>query len=244
MLERAIAEDVIWHDAECGAYREDLGLWLALADATGGPVADVGAGTGRVALALAEAGHEVIACDIEQVLIDELLYRASAISAGSLSGVVCDARDLNGVPDDLPLVIVPMQSVQLLGGMRGRRAFMRAAQARLRRGGVLAMAIANALAAFDGDADGLPPADTISVAGELYVSQTVAITEADGQATIHRIRTTQGDPSGAHHTVSLDLLTADELETEAAMLGFSVLPRQQIFETSEYVGSTVVMLRA
>ena len=50
---------VIWHDLECGGYREDLPLWRALADRAGGPVLDVGAGTGRVALDLARAGHEV-----------------------------------------------------------------------------------------------------------------------------------------------------------------------------------------
>ena len=67
MVGGTVAEEAIWHDVECGSYREDLTLWLALADATGGPVADVGAGTGRVALALARAGHDVTGANIVEV---------------------------------------------------------------------------------------------------------------------------------------------------------------------------------
>src|SRR4051794_40089314 len=48
--------DALWHDLECGAYREDLALWHTLAGVTGGPVLDVGAGTGRVSLDLAARG--------------------------------------------------------------------------------------------------------------------------------------------------------------------------------------------
>ena len=40
--------EALWHDLECGAYGEDLPLWRALAGEAGGPVLDVGAGTGRV----------------------------------------------------------------------------------------------------------------------------------------------------------------------------------------------------
>ncbi len=47
----ATAERAIWHDAECGAYAADLALWEELAAAAGGPVLDLGCGTGRVALA-------------------------------------------------------------------------------------------------------------------------------------------------------------------------------------------------
>ena len=51
--------DVVWHDLECSGYDEDLPLWHALAAETGGPVLDVGAGTGRVSLELADAGVPV-----------------------------------------------------------------------------------------------------------------------------------------------------------------------------------------
>ena len=60
---------VIWHDLECGAYTEDLPVWRALAARHGGPVLDVGAGTGRVTLDLARAGHAVTALDTDPALL-------------------------------------------------------------------------------------------------------------------------------------------------------------------------------
>ena len=51
--------EVIWHDIECGGYAADLPLWRELAAAEAGPVLDVGAGAGRVALELARHGHAV-----------------------------------------------------------------------------------------------------------------------------------------------------------------------------------------
>ena len=46
---------MIWHDVENGAYAADLPLWRELAREADGPVLDLGAGTGRVALDLAAA---------------------------------------------------------------------------------------------------------------------------------------------------------------------------------------------
>ena len=46
---------VIWHDLECGSYGEDLPLWRSLAAEYGDPVFELGAGTGRVTLALARS---------------------------------------------------------------------------------------------------------------------------------------------------------------------------------------------
>ena len=65
-------EAVIWHDVENGGYDVDLPLWRRLAQRAGGPVLDLGAGTGRVALALAEDGHDVTALDSDPDLIEEL----------------------------------------------------------------------------------------------------------------------------------------------------------------------------
>ena len=57
-----LPENAVWHDVECGGYRADLEFWRELAE---GAILDVGAGTGRIALRLAEEGHDVTALDLD-----------------------------------------------------------------------------------------------------------------------------------------------------------------------------------
>ena len=68
---------VVWHDVECGAYAADLPLWRELARAAAGPVLEIGAGTGRVALRPARAGFAVTALDRDGELLAELAGRAA-----------------------------------------------------------------------------------------------------------------------------------------------------------------------
>jgi ubiquinone/menaquinone biosynthesis C-methylase UbiE len=76
----------IWHDVECGAYLADLDLWEELAADGGGRVLDVGAGTGRVALHLARAGHEVTALDRDPQLLRVLEQRAAGLPVRTVVG--------------------------------------------------------------------------------------------------------------------------------------------------------------
>src|SRR4051795_9539624 len=83
--------DALWHYLECGAYREDLPLWRALAAEAGGPVLDVGAGAGRVTLDLAGVGGGMVALDVEAALVEALEHRATGLSVET---VAADARQL------------------------------------------------------------------------------------------------------------------------------------------------------
>ncbi len=114
----------IWHDLECGAYAEDLGLWRALVDAHGEPVLDVGAGTGRIALDLARRGARVTALDRDPELLAELRRRGEGLP---LDTVEADAREF-ALGRRFPLCIVPMQTIQLLDGPAGRAAFLTCAR--------------------------------------------------------------------------------------------------------------------
>ena len=175
---------MVWHDLECGAYAEDLPLWRELAGAVAGPVLDVGAGTGRVTLDLARRGVPVVALDAEASLLAALERRAAGLPVET---VVADAREFT-VARRFALVLVPMQTMQMLGGRAGRAAFLRRAWAHLEPGGLLAAAMADAMACFDEEHDMPPPPDVRDVLGMRFASQLLAVVEEDGRAALHRRR--------------------------------------------------------
>jgi SAM-dependent methyltransferase len=238
-LRQAMSLDVLWHDLECGAYEEDLPLWRTLAREAGGPVLDVGAGTGRVSLDLAARGVAVVALDANSSLLEALARRAGELCVETAVG---DARALD-LGRRFPLVLVPMQTLQLLGGPAGRAAFLRRARNHLEPGGLLAAAIADAMECFDDDHDLPPPPDACEIAGVRFASQLLAVVDDDGRAAIHRRREVTGREP-VEDVVRLDRVTADEVAAEAAALGFAAEPHLSIPQTEEYLGSTVVVLRA
>jgi SAM-dependent methyltransferase len=235
--------EVIWHDVECGAYAEDLPLWRDLATIHGGPVLDVGSGTGRVTLHLAARGHEVVALDRSADLIAALRDRATGLPVET---VVADAREIEVAGRRFGLILVPMQTVQLFDGPNGRARFLRCARAALAPGGVLAIAIADALETFD-EVRNLPPSpDMREIDGIVYASRPLSVHEEAGGAVIRRLRETvdtAGNITSEEDRIRLDRVAPATLEAEGAAAGFRVDRARAIPETDDYVGSTVVMLR-
>jgi SAM-dependent methyltransferase len=234
--------EVLWHDLECGGYEEDLPLWRELAGAAGGPVLDVGAGTGRVTLDLARRGISVVALDVDASLLAALEHRAARMPVET---ACADARDF-ALSQRFALVLVPMQTLQLLDGPAGRAAFLRCARRHLEPGGLVAAAIADAMDCFDEEHDMPPPPDVRDVAGIRFASQLLTVAEEDGRAAIHRRREITGpgeDYEVVENVVRLDRVTADAVAAEAAELGFLIEPHRSVPQTDEYLGSTVVMLR-
>ncbi len=234
---------VAFHDAECHAYRADLPLWRGLAMQAAGPVLDVGAGTGRVALDLAEHGHAVTALDSDAGLLAALTERA--VRAGlDVATVVADAEALPDGLGPFPLVLVPMQTVQLLGD---RPAFFAGARRVLAPGGLLALAIADELTAFSEEPGiELPAADVVEAEGWRFESQPVAVRLSPAVARIERIRTVQG-PDGtrtsADDAIDLRRVDAPTLTAEGAAAGLLPAPGHRIPPTEDHVGSAVVLLR-
>lgn len=237
-------EAVIWHDVECGSYDADLPLWRELAAAASGPVLDIGAGTGRVALDLASRGVEVTALDIDAALIGALAERAQAAGL-TVVAEVADARDFE-LPAAFAAIIVPMQTIQLLGGPAGRAGLLRSARAHLSPGGLLAIAIADALDGFDADHTEPPLPDIREHDGIVFASRPVAVHERETAVRIERIRevvAVDGTRTLTPNVIDLDRLDPAMLEAEARAAGLAVSPRLAVPQTDEYVGSTVVVLR-
>jgi SAM-dependent methyltransferase len=125
-------------------YRDDLAFWAALADELGGPVLDVGAATGRVAIELARRGHEVWAVDPSPDMRAELL----AALAGEDAAVAGRVRVRDGRLEGLslgrrfPLVVVAMNTMQVLLGEEDRRAAFASLAEHLAPGGRIAFDVA------------------------------------------------------------------------------------------------------
>ena len=233
----------LWHELECGAYRADLPLWRELAALTGGPILDVGAGTGRVARDLAARGHEVVALDRDPDLIAALKERAGDLP---LRAVVQDARAID-LPDRFALVIVPMQTIQLLNGTEERLALLRGVAAHLRPGGRFAAALADALEGFDADYDAPPLPDVLERDGWVYISQPVRVVEEDTAVRLERERSTvspAGERTAEPDTVRLARLDVLTVEAEGERAGLKPAGRRHIAPTKDHVGSQVVILRA
>jgi SAM-dependent methyltransferase len=136
----------------------DLDLYLALAARTGGPILELGCGTGRVAVPLAAAGHEVTAVDIDPAMLERARRRADA--AGAAVGGRIEFVEADMLRLDLPsagsfrLAIIALNSLFLLATRAAQREAFAAMARHLASGGLAVVDIwlpdADDLARFDG----------------------------------------------------------------------------------------------
>lgn len=238
-----LTDAAAWHDVECSLYGADLALWRSLADEHGGPVLDIGAGTGRVALDLAVQGHAVIAVDSEADLIAACAERAAARGL-DVTAIVGDARSLH-LSDTYPLAILPMQVAQLMGSDAGRGEMLTTVLAHLRPGGVLAIALADPFEGVPAE-EVLPPLpDVLEIDGWVLSSTPVAVRPVDGAVAIDRKRqavSPGGQLTEEPATIVLDNVDPVVLERQGAHAGYRVLAQKSVPATRDYVGSAVVML--
>ncbi len=161
--------------------------------------------------------------------------------------VQADARDFV-LTRRFALCLMPMQTVQLLGGPTERLRCLRCVRAHLRAGGLAALAISEALEPFHpGPGVRLPLPDQRELEGVVYSSQPTAI-RARANAFVLERRREIVELDGAHRTAEdrteLAALRAGELEREAERAGLRPRARRGIPATVDYVGSTVVILGA
>jgi SAM-dependent methyltransferase len=236
---------VAWHDVECASYEADLPLWRELAEERGGPVLDLGCGTGRVALDLAPRGHEVTGVDSDPALVAELARRARERGV-RVDAVTADVRSFS-LGRRFPLILAPMQVVQLLGGPEGRLRALACARDHLEPGGVVAVALADPFEAVP-PGEALPPLpDLRETQGWVLSSTPVAVRPEPGAVAVDRVRqavSPQGELSEGRVTIRLESVTPEELEQDAEGTGLRPIGRRAVPDTPDHVGSTVVVLGA
>lgn len=242
-----ISDAALWHDLECGRYTADLLCWRELAGTGGGPVLDIGAGTGRVAIDLARHGHEVTALDHDQELLRVLARRAERARV-QVTTAWADARDFQ-LNQTFSLIVVAMQTIQLLGAT-GRAQLLGCVVEHLSPRGRLAVAITERFDLYDagdGGPDVLPEPDVLDSAGAVYVSQPTAVRRTPEGYILERRReilAADAERVVVLHRERLDPLDAAQLEREGVAAGLRPAGRTVVAPTADHVGSVVVMLDA
>lgn len=139
----------------------DLDLYLALADRAAGPVLELAAGTGRLAVPLAVAGHAVTAVDLDPAMLVRAHARATAAGLdapggrGSLELIEADLLGLRlPAAGTFTLAILALNSITLLGSRTAQREALATMAAHLAPGGLAVVDVwlpdAEDLARFDG----------------------------------------------------------------------------------------------
>jgi SAM-dependent methyltransferase len=125
------------YDPWSRSVTEDVGFYVAESRKSGGTVVELGVGTGRIAIPIAEKGKRVIGVDSSREMLAACLRRAEDAGVAEL----LDLRlgDLRNPPlhEQVPLVICPFRSYLHLADDGERMEALAAARAALLPGGRL-----------------------------------------------------------------------------------------------------------
>jgi SAM-dependent methyltransferase len=215
----------------------DLDLWSALAAEAGGPVLELMAGSGRLAVPLAADGHDVTAVDVDAAMLARAGRRAAAAGPDAEARLELVLDDVVGLelapgptgPRRFALAFIALNSILLLPSREAQRAAWGALAAHLEPGGIAAVDAwlpdAHDLARYDGrlhleyhraDPESGRWVTKTAAAQHDSATQTVALT------TIYE----EGDPGQpAGRWVRRDvvrLVTAEELRSMAEAAGLTV----------------------
>jgi SAM-dependent methyltransferase len=133
----ALGESVIAGSAVDG----DTDFYRRLAAETGGPILDVGCGSGRIAAALVADGHEVVGVDLSAPMLRLAEQRRATLSADAaarLSFQQADMMTLN-LGRDFALVVTPSRVFQFALTTAAQRQALAALRSHVRPGGRLVL---------------------------------------------------------------------------------------------------------
>lgn len=111
MSDEVLYDDPQLYDEQYRDYRDDLPFYRRLADDYGAPLLELGAGTGRVTLALAQSGHRVVAVESNPAMLARARTRLSEIGLiDRVELIAGDMRDL-ALGRRFPLVLAPFNTL-------------------------------------------------------------------------------------------------------------------------------------
>jgi len=210
------------YDPWSASVVEDVGFYLDEARRSGGPVVELGVGTGRIAVPIAADGIRVIGVDSSRGMLEVAARRAA------LASVEVDLRlgDLRKPPvrERVPLVICPFRSMLHMQTDDDRRLALASVRGLLRPGGRFI---------FDVFA---PGAEDMAQTHNLWLEREPGIFElALWDETARTLTLTVRGPDG-ETTMSLAWLPPDEWRKLLEQAGFDVEACYGWFDRSPYTG--------
>jgi SAM-dependent methyltransferase len=116
------------YDLDLSEFDADVDLYVALAQRTGGPILELAIGSGRIAVPLAEAGHQVLGVDLDPAMVARARTRIQAADAADrielVEGDMATAASIDAVVRGGPyrLAILALQSILILNTPDGQKA--------------------------------------------------------------------------------------------------------------------------
>jgi SAM-dependent methyltransferase len=203
---------------------EDVSFYVDEARASGGPVVELGVGTGRVAIPTAAAGVRVIGVDSSRGMLDVCAEQAAAAGVAHLLDLrLGDLRD-PPVTERVPLVTCPFRSYLHLASEADRRRALRAAHDLLLPGGRLV---------FDVFA---PGADDVAETHARWLEREPGIYERADWDTCRRTLTLSVRDESRGATMTLAWLSNDEWRSLLERTGFQVVGCYGWFDRRAYSG--------
>lgn len=220
------------YDLDLVADPGDLDLYLALARRSDGPILELAAGTGRLAVPLAVADHRVTGVDVDPAMLERARIRAAAagVPAGRLELVEADARSVR--LDDagtFRLAFIALNSILLLPTRADQAQVVRTMAAHLAPGGTAVIDAwlpdADDLARFDGRVM-LEYVRDDPETGRSVTKTAAAVHDAATQTVVLAVTYDAAAPGGPvtrwQRRDRLRLVTADELDAFAEAAGLEV----------------------
>ena len=203
---------------------EDVPFYVAEARKAGGPVVELGVGTGRIAIPIAHRVIHVIGIDSSRAMLDACRRRAE--DAGVADRVELRLGDLRRPPIDEPvsLVICPFRSYLHLADDGERVEALEAARAALLPGGRLVF-----------DVFAPAPEDIAETHGRWLEREPDIYERADWNTEARTLTLSVRGPEGAA-TMALSWITRDEWQRLLEETGFTVEACYGWFDRTPYRG--------
>ena len=215
----AIAE---LYDPWSRSVTEDVGFYAAEARKTGGPVVELGIGTGRIAIPIAQEGVQVIGVDSSREMLAACRRRAEAEGVTELLDLRLGDLRAPPIEEPVPLVICPFRSYLHLADDGERVEALTAARAALAPDGRLV---------FDVFA---PKPDDIEETHGRWLEREPGIYErAEWDENARTLTLSVRGPSGAA-TMALSWISREEWQRLLEETGFSVEACYGWFDRTPY----------